>query len=83
MINVFSLRDILRSIKKIIFTLTFNTVLFLFLIVGIQNSQNKSKVNLFVNETIFLPVSFIIGVSFISGSIVGNILSLNKFIGKK
>ena len=83
MINVFSLRDILRSIKKIIFTLTFNTVLFLFLIVGIQNSQNKSKVNLFVNETIFLPVSFIIGVSFISGSIVGNILSLNKFIDKK
>ena len=43
------------------------------LIIGIQNSTNKSKVNLLFNETVSLPISFIIGVSFISGSLLGNI----------
>ena len=64
-------------LKKILFTLTFNSCLFLVLIIGIQNSSNKSKVNLLIEETISLPVSFIIGVSFISGSIIGNFLPLD------
>ena len=42
--------------------------------IGIQNSSNKKKVNLLINETINLPVSFIIGSSFISGSITGTLL---------
>ena len=58
-------------------------MLFLFLIIGIQNSSNKSKVNFLINETIYLPVSFIIGVSFISGSILGNTLSINNLFKKK
>ena len=49
--------------------------------IGIQNSSTKRKVNLIINETIDLPVSFIIGISFISGSISGNLLNLN--LGKK
>ena len=53
------------------------------LIIGIQNSANKSKVNILINETVYLPVSFIIGVSFISGSIIGNILCINKLFDKK
>ena len=64
-------------LKKILFTLTFNSCLFLVLIIGIQNNSNKSKVNLFIEETISLPVSFIIGVSFISGSIIGNFLPID------
>ena len=52
----------------------FNSCFFLILIIGIQNSTNKSKVNLLINETIELPISFIIGVSFISGSLLVNLL---------
>ncbi|MDC2988071.1 hypothetical protein OAY04_00550 [Prochlorococcus sp. AH-736-J10] len=73
----------LRIIKKIFFPITFNTILFLFLIIGIQNSSKKSKVNFLINETVNLPVSFIIGVSFISGSILGNFLSINNLFDKK
>ncbi len=67
--------------KKIILSFLFNSSLFLILIIGIQNSANKGKVNFFVNETISLPVSFIIGTSFISGSIAGSLISLIN--GKK
>ena len=59
-------------IKKILFTLTFNTSLLTVLFLGIQNSSNKNKVDFFFDKTVLLPVSFIVGVSFISGSIVGS-----------
>jgi len=49
------------------------------LMIGIQNSNNKSKVNLIVNETISLPISFIIGTSFIFGSILGSFVP-NYFV---
>tara|TARA_B100000212_G_scaffold139940_1_gene105436 strand:- start:977 stop:1135 length:159 start_codon:yes stop_codon:yes gene_type:complete len=45
--------------------------------IGIQNSSNKKKINLFISETVSLPVGFIVGVSFISGSLTGSIFSLN------
>ena len=64
-------------LKKIIFGLTFNTCLFFLLMIGIQNSSNKSKVKLLRNETMQLPISFIIGSSFIGGSIIGSFLTLN------
>ena len=67
--------------KKIILGFVFNSSLFLILIIGIQNSTNKGKVNFFINETITLPMSFIIGTSFISGSAAGTLLSL--IYGKK
>ena len=63
--------------KKLIFSTLFNFSLFLLLIIGIQNSAQKSKVNLFINETIKLPVSFIIGVSFITGSVFGSFISVD------
>ena len=63
--------------KKILFTLTLNSALFLLLIIGIQNSSNKGRVKLIIGETVSLPISFIIGISFISGSISGNLLYLN------
>ena len=45
--------------------------------IGIQNSSNKSRVNLLIDETIQLPISFIIGTNFICGSLIGNFLTLN------
>ena len=63
--------------NKIIFNTVFNLLLFLFLFIGLQNSTNKAKINLVFNETINLPVGFIIGTSFICGSIAGSFLNIN------
>ena len=64
-------------IKKLFFAVIFNSCLFLALFIGIQNSSNKSKVNLLIDETIELPISFIVGSSFILGSILGSFLVLD------
>ena len=64
-------------VKKLFFTAIFNTFLFFLLIIGIQNSSNKSKVNLLINETIELPISFVVGSSFILGSVLGCFIDLN------
>jgi len=64
-------------LKKVSFSIVFNLSLISVLIVGIQNSSNKSKVNFLTNETVSLPVSFIIGVSFICGSLSGSFISLS------
>ena len=61
-------------LKNFLFILTYNFSLFLILIIGIQNSSNKQKVNLILDETINLPISFIIGLSFISGSVSSSLL---------
>ena len=63
--------------QKLLFIIIFNSSLFLLLMIGIQNSSIRKKVNLLVTETISLPISFIIGVSFISGSLTGNLLKIN------
>lgn len=63
------------TFKKLIFNSIFNITLFLILMIGIQNSSNQRKVNLIIFETISLPVSFIIGISFISGSITGSLIT--------
>ena len=68
-------------LKKVLFTITLNSALFLILIIGIQNSSNKSKVKLILGETINLPIGFVVGISFISGSIFGSILTMN--VGNK
>ena len=64
-------------IKKLFLTAIFNSCLFLLLFIGIQNSSNKSKVDLLINETIELPISFIVGSSFLLGSILGGFVDLN------
>ena len=71
------------SVRKLFFIITFNSTLFLILLIGIQNSLVKKKVNLLLNETIELPISFIIGSSFISGSIFGSIINLSSLLKKK
>ena len=71
------------AFKKLISAISFNTCLFLVLIIGIQNSSNKSKVDLLFDETVNLPIGFILGTSFISGSILGSLVNLNLDQRKK
>ena len=65
-------------ISKFFNTIVFHAFLFLFLIIGIQNSSNKSKVDFFLDETVELPISFIMGLSFISGSILGSLINIDS-----
>ena len=65
------------SLKKLFFAAIFNSCLFLILFTGIQNSSNKSKVDILIDETIELPISFIVGSSFILGSLFGSFIYIN------
>ena len=60
--------------KRLIYVFTFNLTLFFILMIGIQNSNYKNKVNFIFNESIELPNSFILGLSFIFGSLSGSII---------
>ena len=71
------------QLKKIIFAIIFNSCLFTLLIIGIQNNSNKRKVNLLTEETVNLPISFIVGSSFIAGSIIGSFFTINLENKKK
>ena len=66
-----------KFIKKLLHSAIFNSCLFVLLFIGIQNSSNKSKVDLVINETIELPISFLVGSSFILGSILGSFIDFN------
>ena len=68
-------------IKKLTLTVIFNSCLFVVLFIGIQNSSNKRKINLFNKDTVALPISFIVGVSFITGTITGSFVPI--FFGEK
>ena len=65
-------------IKKLFFTVIFNSCLFALLFIGIQNNSNKSKVELLISESIELPIGFIVGSSFILGSIFGSFFVFNN-----
>ena len=66
-----------KFIKKLLHSAIFNSCLFVLLFIGIQNSSNKSKVDFLINETIELPISFLVGSSFIVGSILGSFIDIN------
>ena len=53
------------------------------LVIGIQNSSKKSKVNFLGHESIKLPISFIVGTSFISGSIFVCLLPIESYRKKE
>lgn len=63
--------------RKIIHIIILNLSMFLLLMIGIQNSSERRKVNFIIGETISLPVSFIIGISFISGSLSSTLLKID------
>ena len=64
-------------IKKLFHSAIFTSCLFVLLFIGIQNTSNKSKVDFLINETIELPISFLVGSSFIVGSILGSFIDIN------
>lgn len=68
--------------KKFLFSINFNLFLFFILMIGIQNSSEKAKINFLINESIDLPISFIIGSSFITGSLVGSIIPIKILLKK-
>ena len=45
--------------------------------IGIQNSSDRRKVNFIIGETVNLPVSFIIGTFFTSGSLSASLLKID------
>ena len=61
-----------------------NLLFFIFLLLGIQNSNNSQRI-IFLNfESAKMPESFIIGSSFITGSLIANItMSILKLETKK
>jgi len=65
-----------NQLKKLLFIFFFNISLFFVLMIGIQNSSIKKKVNFITTETVSLPISFIVGISFISGSLTGSLLTI-------
>jgi len=68
------------NLKKLILNLIINVLLFVLMIITIQNSFQKKKVNFLNFQTISLPLSFIIGSSLLTGSIIGSTLTnINKF----
>ena len=73
--------------KKFIFSnitsLLVNSFLLFFLLFAIQNSQDKKALKLFNKESIELPISFILGSSFLAGSLTSDfILSICNFKSK-
>jgi uncharacterized integral membrane protein len=69
--------------KQFILSTTFNISLLLVLMIGIQNSSNKSRVKLYGIETINLPIGFIVGTSFICGSLFGSLFNVIEFHQKQ
>lgn len=63
-----------KKFKIIISNLIYSFILFLVIILSIQNTQKK-KVNFLSSKSIPLPISFILGTSFIFGSINGALIS--------
>ena len=46
------------------------------LMIGLQNNERKSRVNFLVDETVQLPIGFTMGISFIMGSLIGNLIPI-------
>jgi len=68
----------MSSFKKLVILFSFNLLFLSILFIGIQNNSNKSKVNFIFDETIELPLGFIIGTSFILGSLTGSLLIFDQ-----
>ena len=64
-------------VRRLLHSAIFNSCLFALLFIGIQNSSNKGKVYFLINETIELPIGFVVGSSFILGCMFGSFIDFN------
>ena len=55
-------------------SLLINIFLLFFLLIAIQNNHEKKKIKILEMESVELPISFILGSSFIAGSLSGNLI---------
>ena len=53
-------------------SISINLFFFIFLLMGIQNSRGREKISFLNYESAKFPTSFIVGTSFIAGSIIGS-----------
>ena len=72
--NLHKIIKMFKISQKKINPFLFNAILFVFLFLSIQNSDSKNKVFFLDYESVEIPVSFIVGSSFIFGSFYSNIL---------
>ena len=63
-----------KSLITITSSVLFNLLLLIFLLLGIQNSSESKRIKFLDYESIRMPISFIVGNSYISGSILGIIV---------
>ena len=63
-----------KSLITITSSVLFNFLLLIFLLLGIQNSSESKRIKFLDYETIRMPIFFIVGNSFISGSLLGIIV---------
>ena len=67
-----------------IYSFFINLFFLIFLLIGIQNSFDSKKIKFLNYESAEIPISFIVGTSFISGSLLSNfIFSILKIDNKK
>ncbi len=65
--------------KNFIISSIANVILFFLMLITIQNSNYKGKIKFINIETVPLPISFILGSSFLTGSVFGSLISnINK-----
>ena len=69
-----------KNLSFIKFNLILNLIIFIFLFICIQNSSKKQRVNFYIAKTIPLPISFIIGTSFIAGSLSFPLVKISQII---
>ena len=72
--NLHKIIKMFKISQKKINPFLFNSILFVCLFLSIQNSDSKNKVFFLDYESVEIPVSFIVGSSFIFGSFYSNIL---------
>ena len=63
-----------KFISSNISSIFINLFFLIFLLIGIQNSFESKKIKFLNYESAEMPISFIIGTSFISGSLLGNFI---------
>ena len=63
-----------KSFITITSSILFNLLLLIFLLLGIQNSSESKSIKFLDYESIQMPISFIVGNSFITGSLLGIVI---------
>ncbi len=64
------------NLKLLTFNLTSTLLLLIFLCLGSQNLEKRYKLDFFVNETVQLPIGFLVGTSFTIGFLSGGLASI-------